>query len=233
MTRLRILGLTLLALFALGAIAANVALAEEGVLPPSNFTIKGGEQKLENLNGESITCTSVEGTGKPLPVGEKDRDTHSTGTLDFLGCKAMGFSANTLPDLKEVILAEVLYLLCLFGKSQTGEKLDWGVLVEPKNQPIHIEIPALKALILVKGAIIGELLTELKGKLLEGEPSGTVFGVDFLKEDTTTRTKCSLKNLGEWTATYEAALDTKPDVDAWQVGEADITFTEKVMFMDE
>jgi hypothetical protein len=227
MKRLRILGLSLLALLALGAVVANMALAEEGVLPPSNFTIKGGTQALENLNKESLTCTSVTGTGVPDTVNNKD--THFTGTLDFTGCKSAGFPANTLGDPTETILLEVLYLLCLFGE---GTKLDWGVLVEPKNAPVHIEVPSLKILLLVKGAIIGELLTKLAGVLLEGQPKGTAFGVVFLKEDTTTRTKCSLKGLGPWTSTYEAGLDTKADVDAWRVGEADITFEKEVEFMD-
>jgi hypothetical protein len=227
MKRLRILGLSLLALFALGAIAANMALAEEGVLPPTNFKIKGGLQILENLNKEKIECTAVTGTGVPDAVNNKD--THSTGTLDFTGCKSAGFPANTLGDNPETILSEVLYLVCLFGE---GTKLDWGVLVEPKNAPVHIEVPALKILILVKGAIIGELLTKLAGVLLEGQPKGKEFGVDFLKEDVTTRTKCSLKGLGPWTATYEAGIDTKPDVDAWQVGESDIIFEKEVEFMD-
>jgi len=226
MKRLRILGLSLLALFALGAIAANVALAEEGVLPPSNFTIKGGAQKLANLNNEKIECASVTGTGVPLP----ESDTHSTGTLDFTGCKAFGFEAISLGDKGGVILAEVLYLVCLFGE---GTKLDWGVLVAPKELPFHIEVPALKELILVKGAIIGELLTKLAGVLLEGQPKGKEFGVAFLAEDTLTRLKCSLKGLGPWTASYEAALDTKPDVDAWQIGESDISFEKEVQFMDE
>jgi hypothetical protein len=229
MKRLRILGLSLLALLALGAVMAGVAFAEEGVLEPQNFTIKGGEQKLENLNKESFTYTSVTGNGVPLPVGEKDRDTHSTGTLTFKGCKSFGFACNTLGDLSETILIEVLYLLCLFG---AGTKLDWGVLVEPKNQPVHIEVPALKALLLIKGAVIGELLTKLAGTLLLGEPEGKEFAVAFLKEDTTTRLKCSLKELGEWTATYEAGLDTGKDFDAWQVGEFDITYAAAVKFMD-
>jgi len=229
MKRLRILGLSLLALFALGAIAANAALAEEGVLEPQNFSIKGGAQKLENLNKESITCTSVTGNGVPLPAGEKDRDTHSTGTLTFTGCTSGGFAANTLGDVAGTILSEVLYLLCLLNSAT----LDWGVLIEPKPQPVHIEVPALKILILVKGAIIGDLLTKLAGVLLEGQPEGKEFGVQFLEKDATTRTKCSLKGLGEWTASYEAGIDTKPDVDAWQVGESDLTYEKAVKFMDE
>jgi hypothetical protein len=229
MKRLRILGLSLLALFALGAIAANLALGEEGVLEPQNFSIKGGKQILENLNKEKIECTAVTGTGVPLPAGEKDHDTHSTGTLDFTGCKAFGFELISLGD-KGAILVEVLYLLCLFG---AGTKLDWGVLIEPKTQPVHLEIPALKELILVKGAIIADLLTKLAGALLEGQPEGKEFGVQFLEKDASVRTKCSLKGLGEWTASYAASIDTKEDVDAWQEGESDITFAAVVKFMDE
>jgi len=229
MKRLRILGLSLLALFAFGAVMAGVALgAEEGALPPQNFTIKGGEQKLENLNGESITCKTVKGEGVPLPEKEPDRDTHSTGTLDFEGCTALGAPANSLGDASGTILAKVLYLLCLVE----SKKLVWGVLVAPKELPFHIEVPLVKALILVKGAIIGLLLTKLKGAELEGEPEVKEIGVIFVKEDPPTK-KCSLTELGTWTASYEAALDTKVDVDAWQVGEADITFAAATKLMDK
>jgi hypothetical protein len=230
MKRLRILGLALLALFALGAVMAGVALGEEGVLEPQNFTIKGGTQILENLNKEVLSCTSVEGQGIPLPKGEKDHDTQSTGTLDFKGCKSGGFPVNTLGDENEVILAKVLYLLCLHNATE----LKWDVLVLPTGTA-YLEVPAVKILILVKGAIIGLLLTALKGNPLEGNPEVAKIGVIFVKEDvpTAARKKCSLKELGEWTANYEAAADTKADVDAWQVGEADITFAAATLLMDK
>jgi hypothetical protein len=224
MKRLKILGLSLLALFALSAIAANVALGEEGVLTPQTFTINGKVQKLENLNKEKIECTSVEGTGTPLTGS----DTHSTGHLHFLGCKALGFAASTLGDGSGEILVNVLYLICLINSAS----LQWGVLVEPTEGPVHIEVPSLKALILVKGAIIGEFLTAEKGKFLEGQPEGKAFTVDFLPEDTTTRLKCSLTGLGPWTANYEASIDTKADLDAWQEGESVTTFAAAVKFMD-
>jgi hypothetical protein len=164
-----------------------------------------------------------------LPKGEKDRDTHSTGTLDFKGCKRGSFSINSLGDPSGTILAAVLYLLCLFG---AGTKLDWGVLVAPRELPFHIEVPAL-ALILVKGAIIGELLTKLAGVLLENEPEVKEVAVHFLREDITTRLKCSLKELGEWTANYEEGIDTKADVDTWREGEWDITFEKVTKLMDK
>jgi hypothetical protein len=230
MKRLRILGLSLLALFALSTALANVALGEEGLLPTSNFTIKGATQKLLNLNGEKITCKTVTGTGTPT-TGEKDKDTLSTGTLEFTGCESLGFPTGSLgtPAKEGKIKQNVIYLLCL----TSSVKLDWAVLVEAANkETVHLEIPALSQLILVKGAIIGDLLTKLGGALLEGEPTGTVFGVSFTREDEPKRRTCSLKGLGEWANTYEAALDTKADVDAWQEGESEITFAAAVKFMD-
>jgi len=228
MKRLRILGLCLLALFALSAIAATVALAgEEGVLEPTTFKIKGGAQTRSDLSGASITCTAVTGEGTPLK--EKDKDTHSTGKLDFTGCTTGGLSLNSLGDAAKTILMNVLFLLCLLGVS-TG--LDWGVLVEP-TEDVHIEVPLFKKLIIVLGSIIGELLTKLAGTLLINEPNGKVFGVTFLQEDVATRTKCHLTELGEWTATYAAADDTEKEIDAWQEGEWDIEFAKEVKFMDK
>jgi len=228
MKRLKILGLALLALFALGAVMAGAAFGEEGALVPQNVTIRGGTQILENLNKESITCTLVEGTGVPLPSGEPDHDTHSTGTLTCKGCKSsLGFACSTLGDASETILIKVLYLLCLVE----SVKLVWGILIAPKELPIHIEVPAVKALILIKGAVIALLLTKLKGVDLGGEPEVKEVGMIFAKEDPPTK-KCSLTGLGTWTASLEAAVDTKADVDAWLEGEADITFAAAVKFMD-
>jgi len=228
MKALRILGLSLLALLALGAVMAGGALAEEGVLEPQNFTIKGGTHKLENLNKESIECTSVTGSGVPLPAGEKDRDTHSTGTLDCNGCKSLGFACNTLGDPSGTILVNVLYLLCLINAT----KLQWGILIQSTEDPVHLEIPGPKVLLLLKGAVIGFLLTKLKGVNLEGDPEGKEFAVVFNEADAIPRLKCSLKELGEWTATYEMAIDTKPDIDARLLGEWDLTFAAQVKIMD-
>jgi len=216
MKHFRILGLAVLALFALSAFAAGMASAEEGVLPPSNFTVTGGTQTLTNLREETIVCKAVTGTGKFLT--EKEKDQHATGTLDFTGCTASGFAANTLGDEKEVILAKVLYLICL----TEPKTLLFGVLVLALENPVHIEVPIIKALILVKGYTIGSLETEKEAK-------GKVVAVLFNEKDK--HATCEI-NGTLFTSTYLASIDSKEDVDAFQSGLVTVTFEKEVTFMD-
>jgi len=217
MKHFRILGLALLALFALSAFAASMASAEEGVLNPANFTLKGGKQKLINLRNEEIACKEVEGSGKFLT--EKEKDQHATGTLDFKGCTALGLAANTLGDASGVFLAKVLYLICLTNSST----LLFGILVLALESPVHIEVPSVKQLILVKGFVIGSLAKA-------GELKGKEFAVNFTEEDKPA--KCEI-NGNSFTSTYLASVDTKEDIDAFQLGEATVTFAEEVVLMDK
>jgi len=218
MKHFRILGLAVLALFALSAFAASMASAEEGILPPSNFTIKGGTQKLATLAEEEIVCKKVEGSGTFLT--EKEKDQHATGTLDFKECTSGGFAVNTLGDASGVILAKVLYLVCLVEP----KTLLFGFLVLALENPVHIEVPIIKGLILVKGYTIGSLTKA-------GELEGKEFTVSFAESDKS-KGKCTI-NGTEFKSTYEAALDTKADSDAFQSGEpTTVTFAAAVKFMD-
>jgi len=216
-SRLRILGLALLALFVLGALMAGMASAEEGVLPPSNFTIKGGKQTLGNLAEEEIACGEVTGSGKFLT--EKETDQHATGTLDFSNCAFAGFSFNTLGDASGVVLTKVLYLVCL----TEPKTLLFGLLILFLENPVHIEVPSLKELLLTKGYVIGTLVQA-------GELEGTAFLVSFNETDKA-KGKCTI-NGTEFKSTYEEAFDTKADIDAFRKGEATVTFAEKLKFMD-
>jgi len=89
MQRLKLLGLSLIAVFALGAAAASVASAETaginqlpGVGTTSSFTSKAGENTvLENLKGTKIECKSVAGKTKATS------DTLGTVVFEFKGCE--------------------------------------------------------------------------------------------------------------------------------------------------
>jgi hypothetical protein len=86
MKPLKIIGLMLMALFALGAFAASTALAlEVGVLPNANFTGIGGEQVLGNLAGEATKCTALSILEGKFNVGSDDE---GTANLHFTGCGA-------------------------------------------------------------------------------------------------------------------------------------------------
>jgi hypothetical protein len=217
MKQLRILGLALLALFALSAVATSIASAEEGILEPQAFTIKGNKvTKLKNLGNEVIECKEVSGKGEFLPKS----DVHAEGTLDFTGCTAGGFAANTLPDPSGTLLVPVLFLICLTNSAL----LQFGILIL-LLETLHIEVPIVKALILVKGAAIGSLTKA-------GEVEGTEFAVSFNEVDEEKRLKCEINGL-KLTASLEAAIDTKADLDAFEVGEASVIFPKAVKFMDK
>jgi hypothetical protein len=218
MKQLRILGLSLLALFAFGVVTASMASAEEGVLEPANFTFKGGTAELKNLNNETIVCKANSGSGVFLAAKEKDQ--HATGTIDFTGCTALGFPANTLGDPSGTILANVLFLVCLTNSAT----LLFGFLIEP-TETVHVEVPFGKILILVKGAVIGSLVKA-------GEVAGKEFEITFAEKDEAKRLECEI-NGKKFKSTYEAAKDTEPDVDAFQTGTGSVTFAKEVKFMDK
>jgi hypothetical protein len=221
MKQLRILGLALLALFALSAASASMASAEEGVLPTQTkpFTIKGETAVLLTLGGEQIKCKETAGEGTFL---EKS-DQHATGTFTFKGCEALGLAANTL-DQKAgsgIIKAAVLFLICLVEP----KTLVFGVLIQPTEAPVHVEVPSAKELLLVKGAVIGELETAgLEGKLWNVSLKGK-------NGDQEKPLKCEI-NGNVFKYSFEAAIDTKADLDASEEALADVTFAETVKLMD-
>lgn len=218
MKRFRTIGLALLAPRALGALAASVALGEEGILPPEAFTGKGGVVTHTTLRKEKISCTSSEGVGSFLT--EKENDQHGVGTILFNGCKSEGFSINTLGDPAGTVFAKGLFLICLVNSA----KLEWGVLVQA-TEIVHGEINALKLLTLLKGAIIGALS-------ITGEPEGKEFTATHNEADEAARAKCSI-NGKEFTASYESSIDTSADVDTFLSGSGTVTFANTITFMDK
>jgi hypothetical protein len=218
MRRLKSLGLVLQALGTFGAISADLALAEEGILEPAPFIGKGGVVTHTNLNKETIQCQSSEGQGTFST--EKEKDQHGTGTVTLKGCKTLGFGINTLGDPAETIKARGLFLICLVNSA----KLEWGVLVEA-TEVVHGEVPALKALTLLKGSNIGSLS-------ITGEPQGKEFSATHEEADVTARPKCAI-NGKEFTASYESSLDTKADIDTFLTGSGTVIFEKEIKFMDK
>jgi hypothetical protein len=176
MKRFRIIGLALLALFALGAFAASMAFAEEGVLPlkVKTFTILGKTVTLENTAKETTICKELKGEGSFTT------DSHGTATLDLLFCQSSGFLIWSLgekvpaTEKEALILMPVAFLLCLIN----SEKLTFGLFVEVTS-PVHVDNTSIGILTILEGAVIGTILG-LKGKLFvvdlvgkEGKPSVT------------------------------------------------------------
>jgi hypothetical protein len=225
MKQVRIIGLMLLALLALGSFAASAASAEEGVLPPSNFTGESKETStLETLNKEKISCTALSILeGKFLVAPEPNPDQHGLANLHFSGCKAEGLlSANTLGDEPGIILVKVLFLICLVEPV----KLVFGVLILPE-ETVHIEVPFKSELVLVKGAVIAELEgLGLKGKDFK-------FRLVGKEGDQTVALKCEI-NGKKFEHTLVGANDSEKKVDVMASENAKflILFEKEVELMD-
>ena len=217
MKRFRILGLTLLALFALGAFAASMASAEEGLLPTGSAGEGSAGTTALATEKEKISCTAV----KILPLQWLPKnDIHGTTDLHFTGCKAENLvPANTLGDASEVILAKVLFLICLVNPTT----LQFGIAITPL-ETVHVEIPAVKELVLVKGTVIAELTTKsLKGKEFEYNLAGTA-------GKQTSALKCEDGTTVKYS--YEAGKDGGTDKPASQNGPFTLKFTSEVELMD-
>jgi hypothetical protein len=223
MKPLKIIGLMLTALFALGAFAAGAAMAlEEGVLPNASFTGTGGVQVLETLAGEATKCTALNILEGTFNVGSDDE---GTANLHFTGCKAgsgiFTVAVNSLGDLKEVILAKVKFNVCLINSAE----LKFGIAIEAIEKPFHIEVPAIGALLLVTGLVIAELAAAgTKGKEFKDKATG--------KEGHPSVLKCEA--LGKtFTSNYASAKDSaSKDEHASQNGSFTLTFAEEVKFED-
>jgi hypothetical protein len=156
MKSLKLIGLALLAVFALGAFAASAS-AEEGFLPtPSKATLLGGESKLEATSGEKIVCKEADDV--PLAF---TNDKTATATLHFLGCKSAGFAINSEGDKTEIILVPVKFLGCLDPKNSEGKLLaEFGIAGEITGGNLKLEQPATGTKVEVKGIALGEILTK-------------------------------------------------------------------------
>jgi hypothetical protein len=219
MYQIKGIGRVLLVLFSLAMLCATTASAEEGTLPQQTkpFTIaSGGEAIIENLNKEPIKCTGFTGEGTFLTKS----DQHATGTLTYTGCKASGFSANTLGTTSGIIKYPTLFLICLVEP----KPLAFGMLIEPTESPVHIEVPALKVLLLLKGAVIALNLSPLSGKefLLDLVATGG---------DQETALECKI-NEETFKHSLETGIDTKADTMASEEAAITVKFGEVVELMD-
>jgi hypothetical protein len=166
MKSLKLIGLSLLAVFALGAFAASAS-AEEGFLPtPSKATLLGGEALLETVSKSQIKCTTVDDAALTFT-----NDKTATATLDFLTCTALGFPVNSEGDKSGIILVPIKFLVCLDPKTKEEKLLDeYGIAAEVVGT-LKIEQPATGVKISVRGTALSAILTTGEAKL---------FNVEFL-----------------------------------------------------
>lgn len=165
MRQLKILGLALMAVLALGvAISATASAEELGILPEGTaaepLVVNGtaGEGVLETLGGSTVTCTSAELL--------TSWTSHTLGLfhLHFKGCKSAAGSCSTAGDAKGVILVlGTIHLV--FDKITEG--LGAGILL--LLEEVHLTCGELiKVLILVRGSILC-LATPINTLVKEGE----------------------------------------------------------------
>jgi hypothetical protein len=165
MKRMKLIGLMLLAVFALGAFAAATASAEEGFLPTQKTgNALGGESTL-NAGGISIVCKKLEESAITFT-----NDKTGTGTLRWTGCKAAGlFAMKSLGATgAEEVLAPVKFLICLDAKNGTTLVDNFGIAGEVVGK-LHLEVPAVGQLTLITGTVLGAILTAGPAKLYSME----------------------------------------------------------------
>jgi hypothetical protein len=131
MKRIRIIGLALVAMFAMSAVAsatASAALPElvnsSGVeLVKKNFTIKSGAGKLESTLG-TVECSSDTGSGKVTGLKTDE------ATVTFKGCKLAGTSTTCQSGAEAgVIVTNALKSEVVYIKSTEPKEV--GVKITP------------------------------------------------------------------------------------------------------
>ncbi len=152
MQRIKLIGFAILAVLAFTAVMASTAAAKPEFLDNvagNTFEGKGGAGALEVLGGGlKIACTENTFSGT---ITNNEEGTISK--LDFKGCTALGFKANSLGDAEGTILADgIPFKLCYINEA----KKEVGLYLEKIN--VHVEVPALVGtLINVTGSIIGKI----------------------------------------------------------------------------
>jgi hypothetical protein len=178
MRRLRILGLMLMAVFALGAVAAASASAlekeEAGLLTLTALTeplvfenSEGGAGVLNvGAEGKAINCTGIKVLGS-LGAASQTHVTLGTADLHFTGCKRKELTCKSSTDEKEIILASVdVHLINVLSAEK---KLQPGVAFTPKEN-----------IVITCGTAIVEVKQTLKCLIVKASLTEEVkhFGVD-------------------------------------------------------
>jgi hypothetical protein len=196
MKRLKLLGLALIAVFALSAAVTAVASAElVSFLPtgsaasPVTFTAKSGAGKLETLGGGKIECASDKGTGE---VTSSDAGHF---VVEFEGCKnpTLGVSCADLShtDAQGVIKVEGAFDLRM---GLSGQPL--GIIAFLVNPDVHFlcSIVLFTVLGCAAGEITASQLNTLTNKvevlLKQKAGENEILSIDNLAE--TAMEECTL-----------------------------------------
>jgi hypothetical protein len=170
MRHIRLLGLALTAIFALGVVGASSAIAENPeILPvptpttPLAFTIDPvatSKPTLETSAGAKIVCNEAKGSGEFTSARLGTGTINLTGECNFGGtkCKAEGDTNGTLLMKVDVHLVDVLPL---------ANELRLGIVLQPLPQPFVLTCGLGKIELL--GSAIGVVLVKDLQKTKDGE----------------------------------------------------------------
>jgi hypothetical protein len=197
-------------------VSAATATAELGFLPhlKSGFTFSGGEVMLATSTGALFSCKGSNGKGKLVTDKEVSIE------LDLKEC-ALGFlgSLNSLGDASGTILVNRTAVVCLLNEAS----LTFALKIPMGEAGLHIEWPAGGSLLLVKGALFGQISPTTKAKAF----SLNIAGKDGKQEIT----RCAGGK--EEPLVVEQNSDKEPIGLSESFGGAKLTFEEEVELMDK
>ena len=222
MKRFKVLGLTLLAVFALGSVLSATAFALPELLGwegAASWTGKNTapEPRLESESA-TITCTAATASGT------QETDLKSSFDIHFTGCKVVtgigSFGCNTKGDAKEVILSKgTADNVWDVTQSDTA-----GVLFLP--EPVTIECTAL-----VKIKVEGHLVCLWKEPLVSAKTKEFVCSGSAAKQSETSYLNDERKPVtGQF---LTSSLNGGAATPAAEVASGSTTFTNAVAFMNE
>jgi hypothetical protein len=198
MKRFRLIGLALVAVFALGAMLSASAFALPQFLPivEPNNTFNGtavGSAILENSAGTDVTCTAGKGNGG------FETDTLGTFHIIFENCSSSGVKCTTEGDTTGLILSEGSFHF-VYDTLGTGETLGVAILFLPKET----DFTCLGGLLnnKVKGTVLCLIHTPLTSSKThtfkcEGEPKGKAKEKKYWNDNGTIVEAQLLSNLNE------------------------------------
>jgi hypothetical protein len=233
MSRIRLLGLCLVAVFALSAVAVSVAAAEEKtkMLPESGVAFTGkqvGEGELTVVSGGfAVKCKTATGSGT---IESANLGKFKT---TFKECGVAGGTKNctTVGQAEGVITSEGVYHFWLAKeKLSTGEALV-GALVElPTETHFTCVVIGFNQLVIVKGCVaalatpLNTLASVTKDTfaLLENKV-GKQLITKVLPQEKTTEESCILLSSKNGGAFEESALKTIGENENFKVGTTAVT----------
>jgi hypothetical protein len=151
MHRIRLMGLALIAVFAMGAIAATAAMAEKPEFSPPEknvFSTSGGKAKFEQKEGIApVSAEKSTGKGEVTNAKEGTFDELFENTTVPLGGKATGLEDKTVGS----VLVKGTFKLGYLDAAKTKVGVVFKII------ETHFEAEKLITLVSVRGAAIGQI----------------------------------------------------------------------------